>query len=306
MALGPPSSIATFAAPPSSKRKGGGHGDDHAPSRAPVHRYAIRYVAELASGGGRYMRSRYRRRASPSPSPTAMTGTARRVPRGTSPAPPYNLSSGGRLGDRRSRSAGTTPVPLARASPPQCSSPLRVPPGTPPRLCPRRRLQGSSLQRVGGETPSTGTLLQALSWSLAAPPGMLPRVLPGPRDGTHRCTPCSRTPRTSPDVPLDVLPGALPGVPHPYLSKKFSHPSRDGPSIPRYDAPDPSHERVLLLPPAVTPDHHLPLSPSRALGTSWETPCASRSPLEPSTPRRRTAPGPSSGSRLHPEPRQRR
>ena len=228
------------------------------------------------------MRSRYRRRASPSPSLTAMASTARRAPRGTSPVPPFPLSPG-----VDSVTADRDPpvrLPYASLAPlPYGAPPLsRVPPGAPQRLRHRRRRQDSLLHGApAGETPSTCTLLRALSryreGSLRDTPRVLPRYLgrypslyavpqyvPGiPRRPVRR--PSASAPGSTAPVPLqEVLP------------------SPAGRSVlPRYDAPDPSHGRVLLLAQDVPPP---PRALSRYPGTFVGDSLRISIAIEPSPP----------------------
>lgn len=85
---------------------------------------------------------------------------------------------------------------------------------------------------------------------------MLPRVLPRSPGRYPSLYAVQQYTEDVPSVPFDAPPRALPGVRRPYLSKKFTHPPRDGPFSPRYDAPAPSHGRVLLLAyavPLITP-----------------------------------------------------
>ena len=241
------------------------------------------------------MRSRYRRRASPPPSLTAMASTARRAPRGTSPVPPFPLSPGvdSVTADRdppvRLPYASLAPLPYGAPPPIPCTSRS---PSTP--TSPTSPTGLPALRRAGGETPSTCTLLRALSRYLEGSFRDAPRVLPR---YPGRYPSLYAVQQYVPRRPVRRPPRALPGVRRPYLSKKFSHPLRDGPFSPRYDAPDPSHGRVLLLAQAVPPApprlEPSPGPPER----SWGTPSASRSPSSP--PRRRSTP-----RSPPPEPRQ--
>ena len=120
-------------------------------------------------------------------------------------------------------------APLPYGAPP----PSRVPPGAPQRLRHRRRRQDSLLYGAPAGKPRAHVHFSGPSPGTArAPSGMLPEHSPGTRDGTRHCTPCSSTSPASPGVPFDAPRRALPGVRRSYLSKKFSHPLRDGPFSP--------------------------------------------------------------------------
>ena len=170
------------------------------------------------------MRSRYRRRASPPPSLTAMASTARRAPRGTSPVPPFPLSPGVEsvTADRdppvRLPYASLAPLPYGAPPPIPCTSRS---PSTP--TSPTSPTGLPALRRDGGETPSTRTLLRALSryreGSFRDAPRVLPRY-PGRypslyavqqyvprRPPASRSTPSASAPGSTAPVPLqEVLP----------------------------------------------------------------------------------------------------
>ena len=145
------------------------------------------------------MRSLYRRRASPSPSPAALASTARRTPRGTSPVPRFPLSPGvdsvtaGRAPPVRPRHASLAPLPYVARPPIPCTS------RSPQRLRHRRRRQASLLHGAPAGKPRAHVDFSEPSPGTAkAHSGMLPEYSPGTRDGTRHCTPCSST---SPGVP---------------------------------------------------------------------------------------------------------
>lgn len=235
-------------------------GADRVPSRAPVRRYAMRYVDELVLGGGRYLRSRYRRRGSTFSFPAPMTGDARRAPGGTFPDNPDTLFPGV---DSMTEGALRRDVPRTRRSS-LSRTVLRSPvpctfrgPSTPTFAAPPAGLPARG--RAGEETPSICTL---------------PRAHPGPSRAPFRMLSeySSRHVERYPsryavreysadvhDVPLDGIPGALRGVLRPYLSKKFSHPPTGRSVLPWYEAPDLPQDRVLRLPAAGPADHHRPL-----------------------------------------------
>ena len=243
------------------------------------------------------MRSLYRRRASPPPSPAALASTARRTPRGTTPVPRFPLSPGvdsvtaGRAPPVRPRHASLAPLPYVARPPIPCTS------RSPQRLRHRRRRQASLLHGAPAGKPRAHVHFPEPSPGNArAHPGMLPEYSPGTQDGTRHCTPCSSTSPGVPRRPVRRPSASAPGSTAPVPLQEVL-PSPAGWSVlPRYDAPDPSQGRVLLLAQAVPPAPPAPEPPPGPPERSWGTPSASRPPSSP--PRRRSTPGPYGDHRL--------
>ena len=203
------------------------------------------------------------------------------------PVPPL---PGGRLGDRRPRPAGTPPARVTRSSPVRCSAPIPCTSRSPQRLRHRRRRQDSLLHGAPAGKPRAHVDFSEPSPGTArAHSGMLPEYSPG----TRHCTPCSSTSPGVPRRPVRRPSASAPGSTAPVPLQEVL-PSPAGWSVlPRYDAPDPSHGRVLLLAQAVPP---APPAPPGPLERSSGTPSASRPPSSP--PRRRSTPGPYGEHRL--------
>ena len=132
------------------------------------------------------MRFRYRRRASPSPSLTAMASTARRAPRGTSPVPPFPLSTGvdSVTEDRdppvRLPYASLAPLPYGAPPPIPCPSwspSTPTSPTSPTGLPAPRRAGGGNPEHMytsPGPLPVPRGLLAGYSPSTPPVPGTVP------------------------------------------------------------------------------------------------------------------------------------
>jgi len=221
-----------------------------------------------------------------------MASTARRAPRGTSPVPPFPLSTGvdSVTEDRdppvRLPYASLAPLPYGAPPPIPCPSwspSTPTSPTSPTGLPAPRRAGGGNPEHMytsPGPLPVPRGLLAGYSPSTPPVPGTVPvtvrRAAVRPRHTPASCSTPLRersreygartSPRSSP-IPCGT-------VRSPPVRRSRSVTWTGSPSCPG---------RAPCAPPRLEPS---PGTPER----SWGTPCASRSPSSP--PRRRSTPGP--------------